>query len=68
MGRKVWVPVVSGPLASYAAGFSSWLVPRAYSLRLRLFSKPDPCPRHRRRKIAHAFIQRRGATETPFAR
>ena len=22
MGRKVWVPVVSGPLAPYAAGFS----------------------------------------------
>ena len=25
MGRKVWVPVVSGPLAPYAAGFGSWL-------------------------------------------
>ena len=22
MGRKVWVPVVSGPLAPYAAGFA----------------------------------------------
>lgn len=31
MGRKVWVPVVSGPLAPYAAGFSSWLTSRAYS-------------------------------------
>jgi integrase/recombinase XerD len=31
MGRKVWVPVVSGPLASYAEGFSSWLASRAYS-------------------------------------
>jgi integrase/recombinase XerD len=31
MGRKVWVPVVSGPLAPYAAGFESWLGSRAYS-------------------------------------
>ena len=31
MGRKVWVPVVSGPLTPYAAGFWSWLVSRAYS-------------------------------------
>jgi integrase/recombinase XerD len=31
MGRKVWVPVVSGPLAPYAAGFGSWLASRAYS-------------------------------------
>ncbi len=31
MGRKVWVPVVSGPLAPYAAGFASWLVSRSYS-------------------------------------
>jgi site-specific recombinase XerD len=31
MGRKVWVPVVSGPLAPYAAGFWSWLASRAYS-------------------------------------
>jgi len=31
MGRKVWVPVVSGPLAPYAEGFSSWLASRAYS-------------------------------------
>ena len=31
MGRKVWVPVVSGPLAAYAAGFASWLRFRAYS-------------------------------------
>lgn len=32
MGRKVWVPVVSGPLAPYAAGFESWLRSWAYSL------------------------------------
>ena len=31
MGRMVWVPVVSGPLAPYTAGFSSWLTSRAYS-------------------------------------
>jgi len=31
MGRKVWVPVVSGPLAPYAAGFAAWLASRAYS-------------------------------------
>jgi integrase/recombinase XerD len=31
MGRKVWVPVVSGPLAPYAAGFEGWLRLRAYS-------------------------------------
>ncbi len=32
MGRKIWVPVVSGPLAPYAAGYASWLVAsRAYS-------------------------------------
>ena len=31
MGRKVWVPVVSGPLAPYAAGYESWLRSRAYS-------------------------------------
>ncbi len=31
MGRKVWVPVVSGPLAPYAAGFESWLRSRSYS-------------------------------------
>jgi hypothetical protein len=27
----VWVPAVSGPLALYAEGFSSWLASRAYS-------------------------------------
>jgi integrase/recombinase XerD len=32
MGRKVWVPVVSGPLAPYAAGFEGWLRLRAYSV------------------------------------
>jgi len=31
MGRRVWVPVVTGPLAPYATGFSSWLASRAYS-------------------------------------
>jgi integrase/recombinase XerD len=31
MGRKVWAPVVSGPLASYAAGFESWLRAWSYS-------------------------------------
>ena len=31
MGRKVWVPVVSGPLAAHAEGFSTWLTSRAYS-------------------------------------
>lgn len=31
MGRRVWVPVVSGPLASFSAGFESWLRCRAYS-------------------------------------
>jgi hypothetical protein len=31
MGRKVWVPTVSGPLAPCAAGFVSWLTSRAYS-------------------------------------
>ncbi len=31
MGRKVWVPAVSGPLAPLAAGFESWLRSRAYS-------------------------------------
>jgi site-specific recombinase XerD len=29
--REGWVPVVSGPLAPYAAGFESWLNSRAYS-------------------------------------
>ncbi len=33
MGRRVWVPVVSEPLAPYAAGFGSWLASRAYSPR-----------------------------------
>ncbi|MDT5059377.1 MAG: hypothetical protein QOF66_7743 [Mycobacterium sp.] len=31
MGRNVWVPVVSGPLAQYATEFSSWLASREYS-------------------------------------
>jgi integrase/recombinase XerD len=33
MGSRVWVPVVSGPLAPYATGFASWLASRAYSLK-----------------------------------
>lgn len=32
MGRKVWFPVVSGPLEPFAAGFALWLASRAYSL------------------------------------
>lgn len=31
MGRRVWVPVVSGPLAPFASGFEAWLKSRAYS-------------------------------------
>ncbi len=31
MGRRVWVPVVAGPLAPFAAGFESWLGSQAYS-------------------------------------
>ena len=31
MGKKVRVPVVSGPLAPYAAGYGSWLATRGYS-------------------------------------
>ena len=31
MGKKVRVPVMSGPLAPYAAGFESWLRSRAFS-------------------------------------
>jgi integrase/recombinase XerD len=31
MGRKVWFPVVSGPLAPFAAGFETWLRSRSYS-------------------------------------
>jgi len=31
MGRKVWVPAVSGPLMSYAAGYGSWLRAQSYS-------------------------------------
>jgi hypothetical protein len=31
MGRRVWVPVVSGPLAPFAAGYESWLSSRSYS-------------------------------------
>jgi integrase/recombinase XerD len=31
MGKRVWFPVVSGPLAPVAAGFGSWLASQAYS-------------------------------------
>jgi site-specific recombinase XerD len=31
MGKRVWFPVVSGPLAPYAEGFESWLRWRSYS-------------------------------------
>ena len=31
MGKSVWFPVMSGPLAPYAAGFESWLRSRSYS-------------------------------------
>ena len=31
MGKRVWFPEVSGPLAPYAAGFELWLRSRSYS-------------------------------------
>lgn len=31
MGKRVWFPTVSGPLAPFAAGFESWLRSRSYS-------------------------------------
>ena len=31
MGKRVWFPVVAGPLAPFAAGYESWLRSRAYS-------------------------------------
>src|SRR6516162_10469947 len=31
MGKRVWFPTVSGPLAPYAAGFERWLRSRSYS-------------------------------------
>jgi site-specific recombinase XerD len=31
MGKRVWFPVVSGPLAPFAAGLESWLRARSYS-------------------------------------
>jgi integrase/recombinase XerD len=33
MSRRLWVPVVSGPLASYAAGYRSWMLERGYARR-----------------------------------
>jgi integrase/recombinase XerD len=31
MASRCWVPVASGPLAAYAAGYGSWLAARGYS-------------------------------------
>jgi integrase/recombinase XerD len=31
MASRLWVPVASGPLASYAPGYGSWLAARGYS-------------------------------------
>src|SRR5664279_1398443 len=31
MGRKVWVPAVSGPLVGYAPSYGSWLRAQCYS-------------------------------------
>src|ERR1700737_1326695 len=31
MRGRLWVPVASGPLAPYAAGYGSWLAGRGYS-------------------------------------
>ena len=31
MGGRLWVPVASGPLASCAVGYGSWLAARGYS-------------------------------------
>ena len=31
MASRLWVPVASGPLAPYAAGYGSWLAARGYS-------------------------------------
>jgi hypothetical protein len=31
MSSRLWVPVASGPLALYAAGYGSWLARRGYS-------------------------------------
>lgn len=31
MASRLWVPVGSGPLASYADGYESWLAARGYA-------------------------------------
>jgi integrase/recombinase XerD len=31
MGSRIWVPTVSGPLASFSGGFETWLLARGYS-------------------------------------
>ncbi len=46
MGRNLWVPVVSGPLASWAAGYGLWLADRGFapstvSRRLGQFARLD---------------------------
>ena len=46
--RMVWVPVVSGPLAPYAAGFESWLGSRAYSASAAVAEPFPRIPRFRR--------------------
>ena len=33
MSRRLWLPVVSGPLAPYAAGCRLWLLERGYTPR-----------------------------------
>ena len=33
MSRRLWLPVVSGPLAPYAAGYRLWLLERGYTPR-----------------------------------
>jgi hypothetical protein len=30
MSRRLWLPVVSGPLAPYAAGYRVWMLERGY--------------------------------------
>ena len=33
MSRRLWLPVVPGPLAPYAAGYRLWMVERGYAPR-----------------------------------
>ena len=64
MGRKVWVPTVSGPLAPCAAGFVSWLTSRAYSasgtpnvllLRAKASHRNDGAMAHESTQTAHIY-------------